>query len=373
MRGDGRIYQRGNVFWICYYLRGKQYRESANTTDQKTARNFLKARLREVGADLIGARAFTTPKANRLTIGDLLGALKADLILRGVFSNQTECHLKRADADFGDIRAVNLTSERVDAYVERRLAEGSKPATVNRPLQLISQSFRLAVKRGNLSHVPYIRHLSEAGNARQGFFTEKEVQAVIAHLPADIQDFVRFGFITGMRKNEICSLTWSDVDGDTLVLRGENSKNGEARAIPLVGELSSLIARRSKARLVGDTLTRFIFHRDGERVGEFRKSWKTACVAVGLGSFFCSACNAQGTKPTCEKCKRANEYRGRIFHDLRRSAVRAMVQAGVNPQVAKKISGHKTDAMFQRYSIVIADDLRAALTQTETFRAASAK
>ena len=214
----------------------------------------------------------------------------------------------------------------------------------------MTQAFRLAVKRGHLSRVPCIRHLSEAGNARQGFFSEQELRDVVGNLPEDLRDFVRFAAATGMRLNEIKSLRWSDVDGDTVKLRGEHSKNGESRVIPLAGELAAILKRRAACRQVESNgtarLVEFVFHRGGEPVGEFRKSWHTACKKAGVT--------------------------GRMFHDLRRSAVRSMVQAGVNPQVAKKISGHKSDSMFQRYSILTTDDLRAALERTEQYRTAAA-
>ena len=77
MRGDGRIFQRGGTFWIAYYLRGKEYRESAGTSDEKKAQRFLKHRLNEVGADQIGAQAFVEPKQKRVTVSELLDNLEA--------------------------------------------------------------------------------------------------------------------------------------------------------------------------------------------------------------------------------------------------------------------------------------------------------
>lgn len=358
MRSDGRIFQRGAWLWIAYSYNGTEYREAAkdkngkNTCDPATAEKFLQARVKEKHAAEIGATVFTTPAAKRITVAELCDALKADFVLRGKASPQNLCNLAKVSRRFGDCRAVALTAERVDEYIQERLGEGDRPATINRVLQLLHQSYTVAIRRGHLNRAPHVRRLSEAGNARQGFVTEAEVSSLIEHLPADLRDFTRFAFITGMRRGEIISLEWSDVDGGVLTLRGENSKNGESRNIPLVGELAALIERRRQAaRVEVDGTTRmvpYIFHRDGEAVGRFNKSWETACEAAKLGG-------------------------GRLFHDLRRSACRNMIQAGVPQAVAMKVSGHKTDAMFRRYNIVATDDLRVALERTEKYREHAAK
>lgn len=86
------------------------------------------------------------------------------------------------------------------------------------------------------------------------------------------------------------------------------------------------------------TISVLIFHRDGEPMPEFRKSWTTACRLAGV-------------------C--------RLFHDLRRSACRNMVAAGVAQVTAMQLSGHKTDSMFRRYAIVAENDMRAALRITQ--------
>ncbi|MGH9772687.1 MAG: tyrosine-type recombinase/integrase [Candidatus Acidiferrales bacterium] len=67
-------------------------------------------------------------------------------------------------------------------------------------------------------------------------------------------------------------------------------------------------------------------------------------------------------------CEKPRQYRGRIFHDLRRSAVRDMVRAGVPQKVAQDISGHKTSSMFSRYNIVDDRDIREALRSTQRYR-----
>ena len=61
-------------------------------------------------------------------------------------------------------------------------------------------------------------------------------------MPAYLQDFSRFAYLTGWRKGEVTSLTWADVDrdGGAIRLRPEISKNGRGRVVVLEGDLSPL-------------------------------------------------------------------------------------------------------------------------------------
>jgi hypothetical protein len=87
MRGAGRIFTRPNssAIWIAYSHRGKEVRESvdkhlrasgiARPATENDAKRLLKLRLKQTGADSLGAKAFVGPQQERVLVGELLNAL----------------------------------------------------------------------------------------------------------------------------------------------------------------------------------------------------------------------------------------------------------------------------------------------------------
>jgi hypothetical protein len=105
----------------------------------------------------------------------------------------------------------------------------------------------------------------------------------------------------------------------------------------LRGELLDLLRRRADLRRLECVL---VFHRDGKPLGDFRKTWRTACAAAGVRA---------------------------VFHDMCRSAIRNMIRAGVPERVAMAAAGRRTRSILDRYNIVSEADLAAAAESIDTY------
>lgn len=346
-RGLGRVFRRGAIFWVSYYYRGREYRESSRSTNETAAVRLLKKRLGEMGrGKLIG------PSEERVTFEGMAADLVRDYEITGKRSSATlQYQLRHLQDGFALMRAIDITTDRVRAYVATRQQAGAKNATINRELAALQRMFTLAVQAGRLSARPHVPMLEE-NNARQGFLDHGAFLALRDALAKHLKDPVAFLYLSGWRVGEMRRLEWRDVDlaGRVIRLRPELSKNKDGRLLPLAGELLEVIERAAARRRLDCP---FVFHVDGEPIGEFRKTWKAACMTAGLGAIVPENDVAPNGSPKLV-------YRGLIPHDLRRTAVRNMVRAGVPERVCMALSGHKTRAVFDRYNVVSEADLVSA-------------
>lgn len=253
-------------------------------------------------------------------------------------ARKTAEHLGKA---FGGWRAVNITTEAIQTYIQQRQAVGYANASINLELAALKRMFRLAVTSKLLSadDVPHISML-KTSPPRSGFFELESFQAVLYHLPPPIKPIAAFAFELGWRLREVLNLEWRQVDLNDGAVRLDagTTKNRDGRLAYVSPALLDILRQQSAATQALQkqraVIIPYVFHRNGGRILRFLGSWRTACLKAGAP--------------------------GMLFHDLRRTAIRNMVRAGIPERVAMQISGHKTRSIFERYNIVSEGDLREA-------------
>ena len=355
--------------WISIYCtRGREHRESTGTPDLKLARRFHKQRLDELAVDRQGLRKFIAPMAQRVTIAELLDDYAADIRLREAKSlDKMLAHMKPVRTYFGPMRATDVTADLVDRYIAGRVAAKKSNATVNRGTAILVTAFKLAQRRGKVTTVPVIRKLPET-NVRRVFYDKGEFERAVAAAPEYLRDALRFFYATGWRKQEVVGLKWNMVDlaAGTIVL--PTSKNTRGRVLALAGDLAALMKRTEADRLVetpdgGVKISEYVFHRQGQPLGDFKRAWAAARIKAGLASMVKDATGKVVTK----KDGTPRYAFEKTIHDFRRTAARKLSRAGVRRDVAKSITGHLTDSMFSRYNITDEGDLREGMEKVSAY------
>jgi integrase len=227
---------------------------------------------------------------------------------------------------FGDRMLSEITPKDVDDYKQIRLNEVA-PATVNRELQIVRHLFNLAKRWKKFfgeNPVSEAKLLS-VNNQKERILTPEEEGKLLGLCNPYLKPILITALHTGMRKSEILTLRWTNVDLDNSVITIEhtNTKTKTTRRIPINSVLRKLLLEQKL------------------------KSW-------GGGFMFLS----QDVKPykshdslrAFERlCKKAG-ISGLRFHDLRHTAATRMIEAGASIVAVSKILGHSDIKMTMRYT-----------------------
>lgn len=362
-RGEGGLIKvKGCRFWyLQYYKDGRQIRESSKTEVKQEAIAMLRDRMTDASRGLASPQELKQVSYGfiRELLLDHYRTEKNKSLQTLADGTETIWGLSVLDSFFGyegsekpGVSLTKITSETARQFTKKRLAEPefvakrqagdeyAGHAIINRSLSALRKMLNLFAEtdQGRGYIVPKIKMLPEPP-ARKGFVSDHEFDQILFGLPENLRPVVRFLYDTGVRLGEAEQITWDQVslEHKLIVLEEAQTKNDTERVVPLSPDLVAMLeATKTKEGLVFSTTN-------------LRKEWRKACVAAGLGKFI-----AVEGKPYDPR------YDGLIIHDLRRSAVRNLVRAGVSETVAMKVSGHKTPSVFRRYNITSVDDIQQA-------------
>lgn len=339
MRGDGirRRKDRGNSWFITWTVRlsdGRRERHSKRADDQsfQGARDEL-ARERQRAKE--GRKSGIFPLAFKECAVKYL-QMQKPLLSKKEYQRQDsilELHLKPSFA--GEL--ISITRDGVEKYVGAR-SECAGPATVRKEVGVLKHMLRYACEHGFLlanpaSHVRMPR--PPAGRVR--YLQPDEMQKVLEKCPPEIRAVAQLAVATGMRRGEILSLRWLDVDLINKCLNLPQSKNGEGRTVYL-----NKLAMDVFSSLWPSTETQpeepvFALDVTPEEVS---MTFMRACRAAGVADFH--------------------------FHDLRHTAASWMRQRGASLDLIQKQLGHKDLRMTSRYAHVGTQQVRDAVNSLDS-------
>lgn len=320
-----KLFKRKNslYWWIDYTYKGKRRRYSLKVTDKATALK-IKAKIEaEIALESHDIKLPSPVKFPEL-VSEFLSWSRRN---KKPSAHRRDKTSARILLDFfGSIDIKNITSQDIERFKEYRLSQGVLKQTINRDLSCLRKMLNLAIEWGYIKNRPKIKLFREPPG-RLRFLSRDEISRLLDAAARSKSPYllpaIMIALHTGMRKSEILSLRWRDIDFENNFIRIDTSKTGKRRLIPIHPELREYLLslpRRGEYAIGGE-----------KPVTDIKKAFQNACRKAGIKDF--------------------------RFHDLRHTFASHLVMSGTPLHVVKELLGHKTLDMVQRYAHLSPDYL----------------
>jgi integrase len=298
------LVKRGNIWWDYVWMDGIRHAKSTGTGNRRKAETIA----RQFRDELNDIRQRVPQRNPDLTVG----ALAARFIADGMAKPHALDRLNHLLPFFADIPVMDINQSLTRKYRQERHAANPslKPATVNRDLSVLRRVLNWAVEEGILAANPLGRlRLERERRTKRPVLSLREERLLMAAAPDHLRRIILCALHTGMRRGEILTQRWEDIDFDNRILYVSHSKTpeGEARDIPLTGALYNMLITSRRER--GP-----VFTYDGNAIKIVKTTWASSL--------------------------RRARIRHIRFHDLRHTANTRMMLAGVLQEVRREILGH---------------------------------
>jgi integrase len=289
------------------------------------------ARELEAEVDRFG-RAPDTRPAENITLGALLSRYRDEV---SPTKRGAQQEIQRIDVlvrhDICHRTLAGLSSSDIAAYRDHRMKEVA-PSTVVRELAIISHAVEVAQREWGF-HLPFnpvkrVRRPTVANvrNRRlEGDEEQRLLDACDTGKTPCLKPLLIVAIETGMRRGELLSLTWANIDLQERVAHLELTKNGSSRDVPLSRRATEALASLRHEAAKPDDRPFFL------TAGALEQAWSRLRVRARV--------------------------RNLRFHDLRHEAISRLFEKSLNVVEVSAISGHKEIRMLSRYTHLRASDL----------------
>jgi integrase len=338
-----KIFKRGSVWWGVWSANGVRYRKSGGTSDLELAREYLAKQYAE------SFRQSRMGEVRRKTwVEATVRYLEEHSHLRTI--DEYAKHSAWWTRQFDEHRIAYLDEVHPDIVSKIRDTEFRRPkkrgggertaASVNRKIAYLRAVMNAAYREyrwfGKGEEPPLFRFIPGEVE-RERFLTPSEVLRLIEALPEPYGIMAKMAVATGLRRTNILSLRWDQVNlGErTLIFSGELMKNGKPFRIPLSGMAVDIL--RSQFGKSGEWVFPLADGRSATQIPS--KMWASATKKAALDNL--------------------------RWHDLRHTWASLMRQQGLPLEVIRELGGWRDSKMVQRYSHLSTDHLHRAAGQID--------
>jgi integrase len=300
------LFKRGDVWWAYFYRDGIRHQLSTGTSNRRQAET-VQAKPKEE----VNNRRFQIVESDpNITFGELA----ARFVSSGSARRHHHYHLKFLLPYFAEFPALRITKSLAEEFRSAR-KQGNpaiKDATINRDLSVLRHILYWSVDEQLIAANPLDRmRMARERRTRRQVLSVAEENVLLAAATKHLNWMVIAALDTGMRRGEITSQLWEDVDFSQKVLFVTRPKTpeGESREIPLTERLHTLLLEHRKT----DGL---VIDFRGRPVRIVKRTWKTALKNAGI--------------------------RHVRFHDLRHTFNTRLMEAGVLQEIRMALMGHSS-------------------------------
>jgi len=298
------LYKRGDVWWAYFYRDGIRHQFSTGTSNRRQAET-IQAKLKE---EVNNHRFQISNIDPHITFQKLADRFTES----GSVRPHHRYHLKFLLPFFANFQAMRITKSVAEEFraARRRQNPAIKDATINRDLSVLRHILYWSFDEQLIASNPLARmKMARERRTRRQVLSVEEEQHLLLAAKGHLLKMIIFALDTGMRRGEITSQRWEDIDLSRKVLAVTHSKTpeGESREIPLSGRLLELILpeRNSKG---------LVITYKNQPVKIIKRTWRTALRNARL-------------RPV-------------RFHDLRHTFNTRLMEAGVLQEVRMALMGH---------------------------------
>jgi integrase len=267
-----------------------------------------------------------TRELQKLKVSDLVGRYLAEIVPKKRGAEIETAILKAfLRSRVASLSLSNLSPKHFATYRDQRLTKGHKgkplqPVTVRRELGILSHCFDVAMRDWSIpisANPLKMVTMPEPSKPRTRRLEAGEGDKLLTlPSPSYLKPLILLAIETGMRRGELLSLTWKNVDLEARTAHLPMTKNGDPRTVPLSPGAVQVLQELHSAKVMP-----LVFPVSPNAV---RLAWG--------------------------RLKARAELPDLHLHDLRHEAVSRFFELGLTTPEVALISGHKDLRMLHRYT-----------------------